>query len=315
LAGAQPTTARRWPARTVLWNSLPVILTLCVLAACAPASLQLPAATLPPNPGPQPSLTATLIQAVAPSITPVPPTAAPTLTPSATSTALPPSPTPGPRLCSPLAEVTLPELPGLVAGNPYQLPSPGRDDGHPGVDFAFYTHGSRKSILGLPVLAAMAGRVAAVIPDRKPYGNTVIIEVPLETLPQRWQSTLNLPTPAPAVIPDARLTCPFPLQLPPWDLSKRSMYILYAHLNQPSPLHVGDAVTCAQPLGEVGTTGASVNPHLHFETRLGPAATTLASFGHYDLHTTAAERNNYCLWRVSGWFQLVDPLKILAQQP
>jgi murein DD-endopeptidase MepM/ murein hydrolase activator NlpD len=78
---------------------------------------------------------------------------------------------------------------------------------------------------------------------------------------------------------------------------------------------VGDTVTCGQPLGEVGTTGASVNPHLHFETRLGPAAMTLDSFGHYDLHATDLERNNYCLWRVSGWFQLVDPLKILAQQP
>jgi murein DD-endopeptidase MepM/ murein hydrolase activator NlpD len=84
-------------------------------------------------------------------------------------------------------------------------------------------------------------------------------------------------------------------------------------MNQLSPLHLGDAVTCGQPIGEVGTTGASVNPHLHFEARLGPAGATFTSFGHYDARSTALERNNYCLWRVSNWFQLVDPLPILQQ--
>jgi murein DD-endopeptidase MepM/ murein hydrolase activator NlpD len=203
----------------------------------------------------------------------------------------------------------------MVAGNTYQTPMPGRDSGHPGVDLSFYSHGDRKTFLGLPLHAAMSGTVAAVIPDRLPYGNTVIIEVPLENIPASWLASLNWPTPAPPVVPDARLTCPDPLTLPAWDTSRRSLYLLYAHLNQPSPLKQGDSVSCGQVIGEAGTTGASVNPHLHFEARLGPAGMRISSFGHYDTHTTAEERNNYCVWRVSGWFQVVDPLAILAQQP
>jgi murein DD-endopeptidase MepM/ murein hydrolase activator NlpD len=209
----------------------------------------------------------------------------------------------------------LKELPAIIAGNTYQTPRPGSDDGHPGVDFAFYSHGTHKTMLGLPVKSAMAGRVAAVIPDRKPYGNTVIIEVPLDQVPQEWLTTLVWPTPAPTVMIDPRLTCPSSLILPKWNTSKQSLYILYGHLNKYSPLLVGENVSCGQPLGEVGTTGASVNPHLHFEARLGPSGAAITSFGHYDAHTTAEERNNYCLWRVSGWFQLIDPLKILSQQP
>jgi len=203
----------------------------------------------------------------------------------------------------------------MVAGNTFQTPMPGRDSGHPGVDFAFYRHGDRTTMLGLPLKAAMAGRVAAVLPDRLPYGNAVIIEVPLEQVPQSWLPLLKWPTPAPPVTPDARLTCPDPLALPEWDDSRRSLYLLYGHLNQPSRLKPGERVSCGQVLGEAGTTGASVNPHLHFETRLGPAGAEFASFGHYDTRTTAEERNNYCVWRVSGWFQVVDPLAILTQQP
>ncbi len=306
--------ASRRSFRAFLVQKLPVIFSLCLLAACSPVLPSPSAATLAVGP-----LSSTLPATSATGTVSLP-TLAPSLTPSASpspSATLPPTPTlpSTPRLCSPLEDVTLAELPGLVAGNQYEQPSPGRDDGHPGADFAYYTHGSRKTIQGLPVLSAMAGRVAAVIPDRKPYGNTVIVEVPLEAIPAHWLPALAWPTPAPTPVPDPRLTCPQPLQLPAWNRAKQSLYLLYAHLNQPSPLHVGDAVTCGQPLGQVGTSGASVNPHLHFEARLGPAATTLDSFGHYDLHTTAAERNNYCLWRVSGWFQVVDPLKILAQQP
>ena len=216
-------------------------------------------------------------------------------------------------MCSPLAEVSLAELPGIIAGNTFQTPQPSRDDGHPGIDFAFYSHGARKTMAGLPVLSAFAGRVAAVLPDRPPYGNLVIIETPLDSLPQRRPGILFTATPAPTVVPDARLTCPAVLELPRWDTSHRSLYIAYGHLQEPSPLKVGDPVQCGQPLGAVGTTGASVNYHLHFEARTGPSGATFTSFGHYDARSTALERNNYCLWRVSGWFQLFDPLKLLLQ--
>jgi murein DD-endopeptidase MepM/ murein hydrolase activator NlpD len=282
---------------------------ICLLAACSAVTPTVIATV---------AATETLAPSQAPSGTPLPPSATATPRPTATLTAtpLPPSPTPGPQLCSPLEDVTLKELPEILSGNTYQPPLPGRDDGHPGADFAYWTRGSHKTMLGLPLKAAMAGRVAAVIPDRKPYGNAIIIEVALDSVPQRWLPNLNWPvTPAPTVVPDARLTCPYPLKLPGWDTSRRSLYLAYGHLNELSPLHVGDRVTCGQVIGAVGTTGASVNPHLHFEARLGPAGMTLNSFGHYDAHTTEEERNNYCLWRVSNWFQLVDPLKILSQEP
>ncbi len=281
-----------------------------LLAGCSAQSSALPTA-LPSTPVPvaTAAFTATLTETLPSTQTTIPATAVPT------ATLLQPSPTRGPRLCSPLDGVSLEELPDMVAGNTFQTPMPGRDSGHPGVDFAFYRHGDRKTFLGLPLRAAMDGTVAAVIPDRMPYGNTVIIEVPLENIPQSWQSALDWPTPAPPVTPDARLTCPDPLTLPAWDTSRRSLYLLYGHLNQPSPLQPGASVACGQVIGEAGTTGASVNPHLHFEARLGPAGMKISSFGHYDIQTTAEERNNYCVWRVSGWFQVVDPLAILAQQP
>ena len=295
----------RWDLKT-----LPLALGLAVLVtACAayisppvpPAKIPLPSATLPPT-----SL---------PTLTPLPPSPLPPLPPSP-SPSLPPSPTPGPRVCSPLEDVSLPEIPQIIAGNTYQPPLPGRDDGHPGIDLAYYSHGSHKTMLGLPIHAAVAGRVAAVLPDRIPYGNLVIIETPLESIPTTWLTALNWPAaPAPTVIPDSRLTCPVPLETPQWNPAKRSLYLAYGHMNNLSPLHIGDIVQCGQPIGEVGTTGASINPHLHFEARLGPAEATFTSFGHYDTRTTPLERNNYCLWRVSNWFQLVDPLQILQQQP
>ncbi len=260
-----------------------------------------------------PTLTSSATHTLPPTAMPNPPS----LTPTPTSTSFPPSqtPTPGPQLCSPLEDVALNELPGMIAGNVFQTPMPGRDSGHPGIDLAFYSHGSHKIMLGLPLKAAMAGRIAAVLPDRYPYGNAVIIEIPLEKVPQRWLADLNWPTYAATVVPDARLTCPEPLTLPQWNLNQRSLYLMYGHLNQPSALQVGNPVSCGQVIGAVGTTGASVNPHLHFEARLGPGGATFSSLGHYDTHTTAEERNNYCVWRVSGWFQLVDPLKLLEQRP
>ncbi len=230
---------------------------------------------------------------------------------------LPPSPTPGPRVCSPLEDVTLAEIPRLIAGNTYQTPQPGRDDGHPGIDLAYYSHGSHKTILGLPVHAAVAGRVAAVLPDRKPYGNMVIIEMPLEVHPRGLADGAELAGgtrshPHPRCAPDL----PISARTPAMEYSQTLALPGLWSFEQPLPAPRGRSrAACGQPVGEVGTTGASVNPHLHFEARLGPAGAIFTSFGHYDTRTTNLERNNYCLWRVSSWFELVDPLQILLQQP
>jgi hypothetical protein len=54
---------------------------------------------------------------------------------------------------------------------------------------------------------------------------------------------------------------------------------------------------------------------LHVETRIGPAGARFASLAHYDNRATPEEMGLYCLWRISGLFQLVDPLAVLALQP
>jgi hypothetical protein len=43
------------------------------------------------------------------------------------------------------------------------------------------------------------------------------------------------------------------------------VYTLYAHLDEPSPLNTGDSVSQGQVVGNVGSTGDSTGPHLHFE--------------------------------------------------
>lgn len=45
-------------------------------------------------------------------------------------------------------------------------------------------------------------------------------------------------------------------------------YSLYFHFSKKENLHVGDRVTAGQKIGEVGSTGLSSGPHLHYEMRL-----------------------------------------------
>jgi murein DD-endopeptidase MepM/ murein hydrolase activator NlpD len=50
--------------------------------------------------------------------------------------------------------------------------------------------------------------------------------------------------------------------------------VLYLHLRQfsiPAKLKVGDAVVAGQKIGEVGNSGHSTSPHLHFGVRHAPA--------------------------------------------
>lgn len=259
------------------------------------------AATSTPRPSPTPTLPPTSTATISPS---------PSLTPSATGTSTF-TPTPVPQVCSPLAGIGLDELPSLMTGDKFNPPAPGQDSGHHGVDFAFYRHGSLTTMLGLPVQSILPGRVAAVIDNRKPYGNAIIIETPLEDLPFQSSSTIKEMPAAPTVQSDPRLTCPKPQEEPWLNSQKRSLYTLYAHFNKPPPVKAGETVSCGQTIGEVGTTGNSVNPHVHLETRLGPSGASFSSLGHYDTRLSDEERSNYCTWRVSGWFQMFDPIKLL----
>jgi murein DD-endopeptidase MepM/ murein hydrolase activator NlpD len=94
--------------------------------------------------------------------------------------------------------------------------------------------------------------------------------------------------------------------------SHTSLYLLYAHMVAHQPLEIGQSVGCGDSLGQVGTTGASVNPHLHFEVRLGPANASFTDLAHYSTTASQAEMSGYCEWRVSGYFRMTDPMQFFA---
>ncbi len=293
--------SRSGKMRVMMPHKSRILLLILLLAGCA-----------------APAATATNTPAAA-SQTPVPATQTQIPTPSSTKTATPtPEATstqvPAARVCSPLEGIGLDQLPQLMTGDLYNPPAPGLESGHHGVDFAFYRFGDLTTMLGLPVQAILSGKVAAVIDDEKPYGNAIIIETPLENIPIEWRATINLPVVLATVQPDPRLTCPNPPVEPWMAASQRSIYHLYAHLKELPPLKIGDRVSCGQAIGEVGTTGNSVNAHLHLETRIGPAGAAFTGLGHYEARLAEEDRSNYCTWRVSGWFQMFDPMTLFQQQ-
>ena len=259
------------------------------------------------------TISASLTPSIVASDLPMPPTVTQAAaTPQAATQTLGTTPTAVTlRLCSPLQDLTIADLFTIVT-TPFNPPPTGQDSGHQGVDFAYYRHGTHTQMLGLPVYAALTGRVAAAILDRPPYGNLVIVETRLDSLPADLLQRLAV-TPAPTLaVPDTRLTCPPRSPHPEWDAGQPSLYLLYAHLENPPLVKVGDTVACGGQLGEVGNTGESGNPHLHLETRLGPSGASFASMAHYIDNATLEEMDNYCTWRTSGIFQMFDPLTLLA---
>jgi murein DD-endopeptidase MepM/ murein hydrolase activator NlpD len=213
-----------------------------------------------------------------------------------------------------LQDIPFEALSGMIT-NPFNPPKPGYDDPHAGIDIAVQIPGSQVAVAGQPVQAVMAGSVAMVAVDRFPFGNALIIETPLERLPATWQIVAGLPTPSPTLPPLSALTCPpYPL-LAEVDENRRSIYTLYGHLAEAPSLAQGDEVTCGQVVGSVGGSGNALNPHLHYETRIGPSGILLAPIAHYDASATAEEMSAYCLWSVSGVFQIVDPHNALGILP
>jgi murein DD-endopeptidase MepM/ murein hydrolase activator NlpD len=196
--------------------------------------------------------------------------------------------------------------------NPYHPPRPGSDDPHQGIDIADMQPGQRIALAGGTVQSVLAGQVAMVIQNRFPYGNAILIETPLDSLPGGWASSIPFPTLAPTIVPLPNLTCPGrPEQN--WDFSRRSLYLLYAHMQQAPAFQPGDPINCGQSIGLVGNSGNALNPHLHLEARLGPSGWRPGSLAHYDSSASLDEMENYCTWRVKGVFQLLDPMIILAQ--
>lgn len=253
-------------------------------------------------------------QGLASTATPTQPLPQQTLTPSPTPTATvtataPPEPSPT-RLpvfdiCSPLEEETLQSLP-LILTNPLDIPpSFGQDTGHHGVDFAYYQRGDRMSIEGIEIYAILAGKTVLTLDNDIPYGYAIMIETPLSDLPEAVQEGLlasYLPVPED---PNYRLSCP---EVPvPTLTGEYAVYHLYAHMQARSELNRGDPIVCGDKLGTVGNTGYSSNPHLHLETRLGPSSAAFETMAHYENTNTSEQIGNYCLWRLSGHYQLFDP--------
>jgi len=210
------------------------------------------------------------------------PTATPTMVETSTLT---PTPVPPFEMCTPLPLHPL-EVLGEIVGDPYDPPPPGREERHHGVDLAYYHWEDRDTMEGEPVQAVLGGVVAARMEDRMPFGNMVMIETPQSELPAELIAMLEIPP-------------------------GESLYLLYAHLREPPLVELGEEVKACQPLGDVGMTGWTEIPHLHLETRRGPARTVFKSIFYYDTQATQEEMDNYVLWRTSGVFQHFNPLILL----
>ena len=219
-----------------------------------------------------------------------------------------------PPVCSPLDGIKVEDLASHIV-NPFQPPPLGSDDPHQGVDLADLFPGSGVARSGRGVQAVLSGQVASILRNRFPYGNAILIETRLDDLPAAWLDALQVPTPEPTLPTRSALTCPTPQAPEVWELAQRSLYLLYAHMQQTPPLNPGEAVSCGEKLGVVGSTGNALNPHLHLEARVGPAGADFTSMAHYDTSASPAEMRAYCDWRVSGLFQLIDPMRVFTVTP
>ncbi|HNT54090.1 MAG TPA: M23 family metallopeptidase [Anaerolineaceae bacterium] len=274
---------------------------LVLLVGCTSA----PAGTLPATPPPAVALTNTL--AATPTRLP-----SPTATPPQPPTP-PPTPTPDPpAVCSPLEGYALSDLAGMIV-NPYAPPPVGSDQPHQGIDLAQLDPATRIALPGLPVRALLAGEVVMVTNNRFPYGNAVLVKVPFDAVTATGLNPTALPTPMPTLAANPALTCPQPENIPAWDPNHRALFVLYAHLQNTPMVQPGEQIRCGQELGTIGDSGNALNPHLHLEVRVGPADAALSGMAHYDNSATPMEMAAYCLWRVSGWFQPVNPEIFFAE--
>lgn len=244
-----------------------------------------------------------------PTGTPIPPTSTSTPPPTLTPT----TPYSDFILLSPLQDIQITELLEIKTTD-FIPPPPGQDNGHHGVDFAYYSRGTHQKMEGLEIYSMMSGKVVGVSNELPPYGNLIIIETPLQ----------NIPPDLVARLPDYPIATPYPYNprmeacgdyaSELGDFIPDTLYTLYAHMQYPATLQVGDVVHAGDLIGYVGNTGKeySGNPHLHLEMRLGTGGTEFASMGYYTTSASDAERLQYCVWRVSGRYILLNPLDVIA---
>lgn len=191
------------------------------------------------------------------------------------------------ELCSPLQDVRRVDLARIVS-DPYDEPPPHSDARHEGVDFAFYNWKGFQRIAGVGIQAILPGTVAAALEGTFPYGGFVIIETPVEALPEDVRMIIEAE-------------------------EGESLYHLYAHMEAGSVnVKLGDAVSACQVIGKVGKTGNTMAAHLHLETRFGPPGGAFPVMSYYTDTATKEEKQNYRLWRISWVYRHFDPLRLLG---
>lgn len=211
------------------------------------------------------------------------------------------------EVISPLDKINRKDLREIIS-NPFQKPTPGQDDGHHGVDFAFYSFKTFKSIDDHQIVSILPGTVSAVINDRPPYGNAIIIETSLDLLTDKTRMMIDRLPLDNKTYTSSYLLCPT-LSNSQFQFheTKDSLYVLYAHMKSAPGFEIFDDIEQGKAIGNVGNTGNSGNSHLHLEIRIGPAHATFPEMAHYINSATNDEMAFYCLWRVSNYFSLLDP--------
>ncbi len=172
--------------------------------------------------------------------------------------------------------------------------------------------GLRIAMKGASVQAILEGEVVMVMKDRFPYGNAVLVETAFQELPFGWTQKLSGLSAPDLFNTNTSLTCP-----PGWDElddpnQELSLHILYAHLENSPELLPGDQVGCGNVIGSIGDSGNALAPHLHIEIRYGYSAGIKGSMAHYDVSADEQEMSNYCRWRVSGWYRIIDPIDLFS---
>jgi murein DD-endopeptidase MepM/ murein hydrolase activator NlpD len=225
-----------------------------------------------------------------PTFSPVPPSETPSPQPTATATPEP-SPTPWPvsAVCSPLQDHALTDLRKYMT-QPFIPPvGENKETGHHGVDFAYYHRdGVGGHIDGTPIQSVMNGWMAG-LGYNPVYGNYLVIETPADWMPADVAEIYGV---------DA----------------DQSLYLLYAHMQDLAPFEIHEPIDCGQVVGLVGNSGDPYfvsDPHLHFETRVGPADYFVEPMSFYDTQASEAEKAEYMKWRSSGFFELMDPMLLL----
>lgn len=226
----------------------------------------------------------------APSASPLP---LPTQTsPPSPTTVTEPSATPIPvsQLCPPLAGHSFQALLGYIS-QPFRPPpsSSDWDGGHHGLDFAYYQRndpgGVGGHVQGTPLQSVLDGVVAG-LGYASIYGYYLIVETPYAQLPPDLAALYEV-------------------------VEGQSAYLLYAHLQDEAPFVMREPLDCGQGIGAVGASGDTyfvVEPHLHFEVRVGQSGIQLGPMTYYDGNASQAEQEEYRRWRNSPEFLLHDPI-------